>query len=105
MNEKEFYTELANTPEMPRDVFSSIQTRIRRKNRLMRSAYGLAAVLILALGVGVFLEGGMEEELRAEAQPSEQILEEIEYVDEYFAGENLEREMEAYTLVDYRFYE
>lgn len=105
MNENEFFNELANVPELPTDVFPSIQTRIRRRRWLVRSAYGLAAVFILALGVGVFRERGLGEELRAEARPSEQVLDEIEYIEEYFAGENMEREMEAYTLVDYRFYE
>ena len=105
MNEKEFYKELAQAPEMPDDVFPAVEKRITRRMRIIRGIYGLAACLILAIGIGVYQADSPNNNLQAQAKPSEQVLEEIEYIESYFAGDDIEREMEAYTLVDVRFYE
>jgi hypothetical protein len=105
MNEKEFYKELAQAPEMPDDVFEAVEEQITRRQRVVRGIYGLAACLILAIGIGIYQTGSPNSNLQSQAKPSEQVLKEIEYIENYFTGENMEREMEAYTLVDVRFYE
>ncbi len=105
MNEKEFYKELAHAPEMPDDVFPAVEKQITRRKRLIRGIYGLAACLILAIGIGVYQVDSPNRNVQAQAKPSEQVLDEIEYIEDYFAGEDMEREMALYTLVDVRLYE
>jgi hypothetical protein len=54
-DEHDFYRELSDVPELPPDLFGSIDKRIRRRALMHRSLIGLAAALVLSIGLfGMF---------------------------------------------------
>jgi hypothetical protein len=96
MNEKEFYEELGRTEGPPPYLYGKIHGRLRRRSAIMRSAFALAATLILVVGGSGVLY--LHHERVQSVAP--EVSEEMQAIHEYLAGEDIEQASLAYALDD-----
>jgi hypothetical protein len=86
ITEKDFYGELGRVPELPPGLFEKIDGRIRRRRTFIRTAFALAATVIIAVGTtGVWVA-----QRERDRSFSPEIAAELQSIKSYFAGEDIE---------------
>ena len=88
ISEKEFFTKLADVPDLPAGLYGKIDRTVRRRHAVRLSAFALAAGLAVAVGVSAMFfssrPGG--------AVPPE-LADELQSVNEYVNGGDLDQEL------------
>jgi hypothetical protein len=95
MNSEElFYKELASCPDLPQEQYDIISKKIRRKTAIRRFSISgtLTAVLISAFLItsNLWRVGT--------SSPQPELVAEIQIIQEYLNGEDLEEQIQTYAL-------
>jgi hypothetical protein len=96
INEQDFYRELGKVPELPHDFYAIVRRKIRRRIVFSRTALALAATFILAIGT----TGILVTHQRNDLSLSSEVAEELQTVDNYLTGEDLDQEYASYALYE-----
>jgi len=93
MNEWEFYKELGRVPGPPPYLYDSIRKKIQHRALVSRSLYALAATLLLTLGTTGYIV-----HRNSEASLAPEVAEEVQILNEYASGSDLNQESLANAL-------
>lgn len=96
INERDFYRELGIVPELPHDFYAIVRRKIRRRIVFSRTALALAATFILAIGT----TGILVTHQRNDLSLSSEVADELQTVDNYLTGEDLDQEYASYALYE-----
>ena len=94
IQEKEFYRELANVPELPAGLYDSVDRETGRHRTYLRPLLALAAGLVVAVGTAAFLMTSRP----AAVALSPELADELLSVSDYLSGSDLDKELNTYVL-------
>jgi hypothetical protein len=95
-NEKEFFKELGSVPNLPPDIYGVIHGRIRRGKIVERTIFALAATLVIAIGTTAFFLS--EKAAGNTVAVATEVAGELQSVNDYLNGNDLDEELQAYTV-------
>lgn len=95
-NENEFYQSIGDVPQLPADLYGSIERKLRRRVAVRRKLFAIAASLIVVAGalpliINHFADSGP---LRPE------VTSELATVRDFLNGNDLENDLELYAVVE-----
>ena len=95
-NERDFYRELGRVPEVPPVLYEKVDWTVRRQAFLSRAVVAVVALFIVALGTtGVlFVRKGNDQPV------SPEVVAELQTVNNYLTGSDLDKEYESYALYE-----
>jgi len=95
-NERDFYRELGSVPEVPRVLYEKVERTVRRRTLFSRAVVAVAALFIVTLGTtGVlFVKKGNDRTV------SPEVVAELQTVNNYLTGSDLDKEYESYALYE-----
>jgi hypothetical protein len=95
-NDNDFFQELGRVPDLPPNLYHTIQRKIRRRSQVSRSLLALAAALVLALGATTFwgTSKGFDTTVSAE------VADELQTVHDYCNGQSINQELQTYAYYD-----
>ncbi|MBD3316349.1 MAG: hypothetical protein GF344_11235 [Chitinivibrionales bacterium] len=98
--EEKFYEELGDTPPVPRELYETIDRRIRAKRWNRRRMWAAAAALIITVGIAMFrLSDQATPNRTAEMDPT--VANELENVAAYIHGTAIDSEIDMYAFMDW----
>jgi len=93
---RDFYRELSRIPELPPDIYNSIDRAIHRKSLIKKMLGGVAASVALVATLAVMVTS-----LSQRSQVLEpQVAVELQTVRDYLNGSSLEDDLELYAVVE-----
>ncbi len=101
MNERDFLRQLEQAPELPGDLYDSIQSKLNAKRTLSRTLWSVAALLILTLASLTAIHFIQYTEQPALSANEKMVVEELQIVRSFLFGESIEEEFESYALVNF----
>lgn len=97
MNNENFYKKLGEVPELANDLFGKIENKIDNRRKSGHRIYAIAASIILALGILVYNVKDNFVEVSSSLAVSEEVVEELQIIDDYLSGSNIDEEIELYA--------
>ena len=94
--QEDFYRNITDVPELPSDLFDSIDRSIRRRTLAKRSIIALAASILLFIG---YFNLAMKISSRNKGVPSE-VVAELQIIHDYLNSSDLEGDLELYAVVE-----
>ena len=95
-NERNFYRELADIPELPSDVFPRIDGTLRRRSAVRKTIYAIAASIPLAIGI---LMLSTSHSSRTNSVPTE-VASELQIIHDYLNSSDLDSDLDLYAVVE-----
>lgn len=95
--EQRFYAYIGDTPELPPDLYDSIEQKIRKRSVTGKVLYALAASLILILG-GASIMRIHQSSFSDTLQP--EVASELQSIHDYLNSSNLEEDLALYAVVE-----
>ena len=83
MTPNQFYRELAQTPDIPDYLYTKIDSRIRRRQTVVRVAWALSFAMVLAIG-------GISFSLRQSGVIEPDVADELQNVNDYLNGNDID---------------
>ena len=94
--EEDFYRNIADVPELPPDLFDSIDRTIRRRTLVRRSITALAASILLLIG-----SFGLATKLSSRNNHVlPEVADELQIIHDYLNSSDLEGDLELYAVVE-----
>lgn len=94
--EKEFFEELARTPEMPPQLYNGIRRTIRRHTVFTRTLLSLAATVVITMGIiAVFMSSNMNNAIL-----SPEVASELQSIKDFGNGNDIPKDLETYAFYD-----
>lgn len=101
MNEKTVYRKLSEIPPVPDSVYPRIEKIINRGILFRQTLRVVAALLIVALGIGMYLNLPVStQQPVATGKLTQDVVEELQTVQDFLNGNTVEEEFGVYTLAD-----
>lgn len=95
-DEKDFYRELAEVPELPAEVYPLIERRVRRRSVVRNSLYVITASFILFIGTVTLLTN--KPSRTVDVQP--EVATELQIIHDYLNSSDLEGDLDLYAVVE-----
>jgi hypothetical protein len=88
---------LSDTPALPETIYPAVMGPIRRRTVLTRTLLAMAACLVMTVGIVSYKIGSGKPPVAV----SPEVEEELQWVQSFLTGENLEQQYAQYLVVDY----
>lgn len=95
-NTRDFYREVSRIPELPPDIYDSIDRAIRRKSLMKKILGGVAASIVLFATSAVIVTSLLQRSRDLEPQ----VAVELQTVRDYLNGSSLDEDLELYAVVE-----
>jgi hypothetical protein len=95
--EQIFYDHIVDTPELPPDLYDTIEQKIRKRSVYGKVRFALAASLILILG-GASIMRINKSSVSDTLQP--EVASELQIIHDYLNSSDLEEDLSLYAVVE-----